>query len=1044
MDHPSENLAQALVLIRQGQKESARRILLALLKTNPGNEPAWLWLAETADSVDQRILVLEQTLKHIPNSQIALQGLRRLRAIQELSATKPDQQTTGSQFAAAMPQVAAPPTAPPLEQAISTSFPSVVILKPQDTPQKSHLDIPTKPTPIRRSIPASTVPAVKDKKSPTPRLFFRLVRYSSTRLVTLCIMVTISVFLTIIVANLGGELDKVVSANIDLALGNMIRGGWLKEITDQVERFQIIEQTREVMHEGAGLNSPFLLRCFKWLWTGLTLDWGPSRSYSIYGGDITPDVRDVILDYLPRTLMVFGTANILLFFTSIFVALGLSRKYGSWQDRLVTLLAPLAAAPSWVYGLIIAALTLHVLKSYTMPFNRWPPGFHWSYLKYYLGNMLPAIAAIFISKFFQSVYTWRTIFLVNSSEDYVDIAKAKGMPDKIIERRYILRPLLPNIITNFALIMIALWQEAIILETIFSIAGVGHLFRNAIQSFDVRMIVALVVTFAYILAITVFLLDIIYALVDPRVSIGSDSQTLRIARKRKGILAGMFRGRKQEKAFSRLQRSPHAYPKPVYISQADQPIVLRRHPQNRQSRNKYHKLTRFVNRWSLRLKNTYRILARYPSAVAGLGIIFVLCLVSIYTVIAYPYKQTTKNWRGDNFAWIENPVYAQPVWVNWFRKDDLPETVILNSRDPAAGKSIVPVSKEMQEVSFTLSFDYNSFSFPQEIIIFFEASYREKKPLCTTTWIRPDGRELDLGSFSIASRQSNYLFIDDVLKRRLKSVSVEQALFGDPNSQEAAALQGLYQLKISAFIFEDDADVNAKLVLYGKVWGTAGTDGYRRDAMVGLLWGTPIALSFGLLAAVFTTITTLIIAATGVWFSGWVDGLIQRFTEINMILPLFAVLLMVYTLYTKRIWVLLGVTVLLSIFGSSIKNYRSLFIQIKEMPYLEVARSYGASDWRIIFRYLIPRIGAIIIPQLVIMVPSYVFLEAGLAVLGLYDPSTPPTWGQLVMDGLGDGLQQGAFHLALEPAFLLMLTGYAFLLLGISLERVFEPRLRER
>jgi len=234
---------------------------------------------------------------------------------------------------------------------------------------------------------------------------------------------------------------------------------------------------------------------------------GIGRPYSIYNSDFAPEVRDTILEFLPRTLLVFGTANILLFFTSIFIALGLSRKYGSWQDRLVTALAPLAAAPSWVYGLIIAGFTINVLRTYTMPFNRWPPGFHLSYLKFYLGNMLPAVAAIFISKFFQSVYAWRTVFLVNSSEDYVEVAKAKGLPDRLIERRYILRPLLPNIITNFVLIIIALWQESIILETIFSVAGIGQLFRAAIQFFDIRMIVALVVTFAYILAFTVFLLE---------------------------------------------------------------------------------------------------------------------------------------------------------------------------------------------------------------------------------------------------------------------------------------------------------------------------------------------------------------------------------------------------------------------------------------------------------------------------------------------------------------------------------------------------------
>jgi peptide/nickel transport system permease protein len=1060
MDNTSEKIAQAITLIHQGQKEQARQILLALVKANPRDEAAWLWLVETVDNDTERIRLLEQCLKRIPQSHRAQTGLAHLRTKQGRAAAGPSQQTDRLH-----PPVAAPPevlrpadlplavlpparsaqeqAAAPIPPEASAPEPSLPAERP-----RSPLDIPTKPTPKRQPISIPEKPEKIRTAHAFSQTFTRFIRYSSIRLVTLCIMVVISVFLTIIVANLGGFLDKVVSANIDESIGMMIHGGWLKEVTDEAERNQIIDQFRAAMHESAGLNSPFLLRCVKFLWTGLTLDWGVGRPYSMYTVESTPEVRETILDFLPRTLLVFGTANILLFFTSIFIALGLSRKYGSWQDRLITALAPLAAAPSWVYGLIIAGVTLHVLRTYTMPFNRWPPGFQLSYLKFYLGNMLPAVAAIFISKFFQSVYAWRTVFLVNSSEDYVDVAKAKGMPDRMIERRYILRPLLPNIITNFVLIMIALWQESIILETIFSVAGIGALFRAAIQSFDIRMIVALVVTFAYILAITVFLLDIIYALVDPRVSMGIGTQTLKIARKGKGFFSWFLGGRllrepKRVKSFSLSRRSALTYPKPVFSSQAKQPIVIRRHP-DRRAGYKPSKLTAFILGWRFRLKNAFRTLVRYPAAIVGLTIILVLCVISIYTVIAYPYTQTNKTWRGDNFSWRENPTYAQPVWVNWFRKDDLPESIKLDSRDPAAGKTDTPVSQDMREISFSFAFDYHYKYFPQDIILFLDATYAEKRPLVNLVWSTPDGREMDLGNFSVASAQANYLFLDENVQRKLKTSFVDQGLFGDPNSQEPVALQGHYTMKVTAFVFEDGADINTRFVLYGKVWGLAGTDGKRRDAMIGLLWGTPIALSFGLLAALFTTITTLVIAAVGVWFGGWVDGLIQRLTEINMILPLFPALLLVYTLYSKRIWVLLGVTVLLSIFGSGIKNYRSLFIQIKELPYFEVARAYGASDWRIIFRYLIPRIGAIIIPQLVILVPSYVFLEAGLAVLGLYDPFTPPTWGQLVMDGLQNGIAQGGIHLALEPAFLLLLTGYAFLLLGISLERVFEPRLRER
>lgn len=1011
MLNPSEEIAQVITLIHQGQKERAREILLRLLKSNSRNEEAWFWLVETSVSDEERIQVFKQCLKRLPDSQRAQKGLALLQAKQGQAKAKLSSQPTE----------------------LTPAY------QPPALPAQGVEDTPVRPR--QTAVIALEKPLETPKTHTTLQTLLRFSRYAAVRLVSLAVTVVIGVFLTVIIANLGGFLDKVVSANIEEGLSAALRGGWLREVSDLTQRNQIVEETRFAMEESAGLHSPFLLRSLKFLWKGLTLDWGYARVNTYYGSYTVPAIRAIILDYLPRTLMIFGLANILLFFTSILIALGLSRKYGRWQDRLITALAPLAAAPSWVYGLIIAGITVHVLRIYIPKFDRWPPGFKWSYLGFYLKAMLPAVVAIFISKFFQSVYAWRTIFLVNSSEEYVDVAKAKGMPDGLIERRYILRPLLPNIITSFVLIIVALWQEAIILETIFNVAGIGQLFRAAIQAFDVGMIVALVVLFAYILAFTVFILDIFYALVDPRVNVGFLSETLRIVERGQGFFSRLFHRQKKEKL------PPHrgflTPPQPVYTSLSDQPIVIQRHPERR-ARYKPVRHTNFSYSWNNRLLNSRRTLSRYPGAAIGLVIILILCLISIFTVIAYPYKPILKKWRGDSFVWLENPEYAQPIWVNWFRKDKLPESMILNSTDPVAGRSEKTISPGIREITFAFPFTYRSKYLPQEIILFFQPTYNEKKPLVTLTWSTPDGRELDLGTFSVVNGQADYMFIDDKIKLKLKTENINQALFWNPNGQQQISMQGPYQLTVTAMVFEDGADINARFVLYGRVWGIAGTDGMRRDAKIGLLWGTPIALVFGLLAAIFTTITTLVIASTGVWFGGWVDGLIQRFTELNMIIPMFPVILMVYTLYSKSFWVLLGITVLLSIFGSSIKNYRSLFLQIKELPYFEAARTYGASNWRIIFRYLIPRIGAIIIPQLVILIPSYVFLEAGLAVLGLYDPLTPPTWGQLVMDGIRNGASQGAYYLALEPTVLLLLTGYSFLLLGISLERVFEPRLRER
>jgi peptide/nickel transport system permease protein len=152
---------------------------------------------------------------------------------------------------------------------------------------------------------------------------------------------------------------------------------------------------------------------------------------------------------------------------------------------------------------------------------------------------------------------------------------------------------------------------------------------------------------------------------------------------------------------------------------------------------------------------------------------------------------------------------------------------------------------------------------------------------------------------------------------------------------------------------------------------------------------------------------------------------------------------MIGTFYSKSIWLMLGALILLNIFGGGIKTYRAIFMQVKESPYVEAARAYGANDVRIIFLYLIPRIIPLLIPQLVVLIPTFVFIEAALSVLGLGDPVLP-TWGKVINNAHTSGaLVNGYYYWMLEPAILLMVTGLAFSLLGFALDRIFNPRLRE-
>jgi len=238
-------------------------------------------------------------------------------------------------------------------------------------------------------------------------------------------------------------------------------------------------------------------------------------------------VGDPIIERELSARMRVDLARLVLLSTaSIFLALFLSRRYGSFLDRIVVALAPTSAAPSWFYGIFFILIFASVLR--VLPFGGMvdapPPEGTLAYALSVLRHMVLPVAALAISSIFLSIYSWRTFFLIYASEDYVEMAKAKGLPSGVIERRYILRPTLPTIITNLSLGIISLWSGSIILERVFTWPGLGRLLFQAIGQFDIPVIIASVVIYAYLLALTVFLLDIIYALVDPRVKIGGDDR----------------------------------------------------------------------------------------------------------------------------------------------------------------------------------------------------------------------------------------------------------------------------------------------------------------------------------------------------------------------------------------------------------------------------------------------------------------------------------------------------------------------------------------
>ncbi len=359
------------------------------------------------------------------------------------------------------------------------------------------------------------------KKSFRDSTFMRVSRYIVVRLFTLFVTVVIGIHLTIVIANMGGYVDQIIKGEIrDKVTQMFLANPTYREMDPEVRKNLMQEQIAQE-EDRRGLNTPIAIRNFKFLSNALTLNLG--RAINMTSDSGSKQVRLIILERLPATLLLMGTSQLFLFFSSVFIALSLSRSYGNFWDKLVIALSPTSAVPPWFYGIFLILIFAAALK--ILPFGGMvdtpPPSNTFDYAVSVLVHLILPGVSLVLSSFFISVYNYRTFFLIYSSEDYVDMAKAKGLPAHSIERTYILRPTLPNIITNFSLLIIGLWTGALFTETVFLWPGLGRTLFQAIGQYDIPIIVGSTIIYAYLLALTVFLLDFVYVLVDPRVKIGS-------------------------------------------------------------------------------------------------------------------------------------------------------------------------------------------------------------------------------------------------------------------------------------------------------------------------------------------------------------------------------------------------------------------------------------------------------------------------------------------------------------------------------------------
>lgn len=468
------------------------------------------------------------------------------------------------------------------------------------------------------------------------------------------------------------------------------------------------------------------------------------------------------------------------------------------------------------------------------------------------------------------------------------------------------------------------------------------------------------------------------------------------------------------------------------------------------------------------LKQAFRDAFTTPAGIAGGAMLAVLVAMVIVVPIYAPFD-VVHTW-GDRRAWTDNPRTAAPVWVDYVTPGDMPRTLIVEQDDFRKQTTTLELGDlVVTTISMRYRFDYDADRFPSELTLFVFTEFGNNSPVLSLDFSRPDGETIRLftvtphqelptiNTYAISKTESFPQPLKTIREWAVSTYDAEDVAFPRPevtlfaqggqemlDPKKAQVLKGEYEVTVRAQAFDPADEVDGKFIVYGQVFGLAGTDNARRDLFTGILWGAPIALAFGTLAALGVVLTQTLLGAISGWYGGRLDELIQRGADFTLVLPLLPVLILISLFYTPGIWILLVIVVGFGVVGSTTKVIRSLVLQIKEEQFIESAESYGASRVRILFKHIFPRIMPYTFALIALAVPSYIFLEASLAFLGLSDPSIP-TWGSLMGAAeRANAMFNGYWWWIALPAVGIVFATVAFALLGYAFDKVLNPRLREQ
>ena len=271
-------------------------------------------------------------------------------------------------------------------------------------------------------------------------------------------------------------------------------------------------EVRLLLRAKFGLDDPIWQRYCRWLSAMMQGDWGFSFISRV-------DVDKLILQRVPVTLAVIGASQILALLIALPVGIYSAAKPYSWFDRIASTLAFIGfSLPTFFTGLLLIYLFSITLGWLPFVYSSDISATGW---QWWWEQLRQSIMPVLVLGLFQAA-SWtryvRSAMLDVIRLDYVTTARSKGLKERVVVMKHVVRNALIPVVTLVAMQMPAVFGGAIVTEQIFRIPGIGSLLIDAILRNDTPVIMAVTFVFACLVILFNLIADLLYGWLDPRIS----------------------------------------------------------------------------------------------------------------------------------------------------------------------------------------------------------------------------------------------------------------------------------------------------------------------------------------------------------------------------------------------------------------------------------------------------------------------------------------------------------------------------------------------